>query len=142
MRFNPYVQDVLKTMLKAVARLDASDVNTCIMPVDAVEAMKKVDIPVFLITCKNDTKAPLKAVRAVYDSAKGYKRLWITGGRHHFDSFFYGPEKYAYKITQFIEKFLDRRLNKYKPAKIWEDEPTPADVAEELTKTDKGGIYS
>jgi hypothetical protein len=108
--YNSYVQALLKGLLKTVAQADASAINTYMMPLDTVKAVEKVSIPAFFITCRKDDKAPPEVVRKVYNAATGYKRFWITNGRRHFDSFFHNPEKYAYKINGFIEKFLDNRL--------------------------------
>lgn len=119
--YNPYVQSLLKVALKAVAKMDATQVNTCIAPVNPAQAIKHVAIPCLIIGCRNDEKAPIEAVRSVYDGAAGYKRLWVTNGRRHFDSFFYNPEKYVYKVKQFIEKVLDDTLAHTQQQKITED---------------------
>lgn len=122
--YNSYVQEILKAALKTVAKMDSSAINTNIEPVDTIEAAKNITIPTLFITCKNDTKAPVDAVLSVYDSVQGYKRLWLTCGRHHFDSYFYNPEKYAYRVKMFIERFLDGRLAKdRKRSGIWDDIP-------------------
>lgn len=105
--YNSYVQSWLKFALKTIAKMDSSQVDTCIMPIDTVEAMKKVTIPALLITCTNDEKAPVAAVEAIYNAAKGHKRFWTTNGRGHFDSYFYNPEKYIYKVRRFIQKVLE-----------------------------------
>ncbi len=105
--YNPYVQSWLKFALKTIAKMDATQVETCIVPIDTVEAAQKIAIPVMVIGCKGDEKVPVSAVRAIYDALKGYKRLWITNGRAHFDSYFYNPEKYIYKVRRFIQKAFD-----------------------------------
>lgn len=105
--FNPYVQSFLKSLLKTVAKLDPTAVNTRIFPVNPADAIKEVSVPCFFIHCRNDEKVPVQAICNVYDNAKGFKRLWVTDGRHHFDSFFYNPEAYCYKINKFIGKVLD-----------------------------------
>lgn len=116
--YNQYIQSVLKTALKAVAKMDSTAIETCIVPIDTVEQMGKITIPVYIIGCKEDKKAPIEAVRAVYDAAGGFKRLWITNGRCHFDSFFYNPEKYAYNVRRFIEQVLDNKISNKKQEKI------------------------
>lgn len=116
--YNDYVQSILKVVLKTVAKMDATQVVTCIVPIHPQEAIKKVTIPCLIIGCKNDDKAPQEAVQAVYNNAQGFKRLWITNGRRHFDSFFYNPEKYSYKINRFIEKLLDKQLPEKAQEKI------------------------
>jgi len=120
--YNSYVQDVLKATLKTIAKMDASSVNTAIEPVDTVAAAKKIKIPALFITCKNDAKAPIEAVTAVYKEVQSpYKRLWLTNGRFHYDSLFYSPEKYAHRVKKFIERFLDKSLVACANCGIWDD---------------------
>lgn len=108
--YNPYVQKLLKFALKIVAQMDATRVDTEIVPVDTVEAMKKITIPCFLIVCRNDEKAPVEAVKANFDAARGYKKLWITNGWAHCTSMLQNPEKYMYKVRKFIKKGLSGEL--------------------------------
>lgn len=120
--YNSYVQDILKAALKTIAKMDSSAVNICIEPVDTVAAASKITIPALFITCRNDAKAPIEAVTAVYDQVKSpYKRLWITDGRFHYDSYFYNPEKYAHRVKFFIEHFLTKKLAACKDCGIWDD---------------------
>lgn len=121
--YNTYVQAFLKFLLKTVANMDGSAINTQMMPIDTVHAIGKVTIPTFFIVCRNDEKAPPCAVKKVYENAQGYKRLWVTNGRHHFDSFFYDPEKYAHKVRRFIEKYLDNNFSGKAPEKLYQDTP-------------------
>ncbi len=107
--YNSYVQEVLKWLLKTIANIDAAQIPTRVVPLDNVAAAQRVFIPAFYITCKKDAKAPPAAVRRLYDATNGFKRLWITNGRHHFDSFFCEPDVYRYRINKFIEKFLDKK---------------------------------
>lgn len=127
--YNPYVQSWLKFALKTIAKMDSSQVDTCIVPIDVVEAMGKVHIPLLLIGCVNDDKAPPTAVEAVYEAAQGYKRLWLTNGRGHFDSYFYNPEKYIYKVRRFIQKALDGTINERPLAHISKDSDEDAVLA-------------
>lgn len=121
--FNPYVQSMLKVLLKTVAHMDATATNTCIKPANPVDAIKTVSIPCFFIHCRNDDKVPAEASKNLFAHAGGYKRLWITNGRHHFDSIFYNPEKYVYKVNAFIQSFLDGSMKQKKPSKVLYDEP-------------------
>jgi hypothetical protein len=116
--FNPYVQSFLKSLLKTVAKLDPTATNTRICPVSPADAIKDVSVPCFFIHCKNDEKVPVEAICNVYDNAKGFKRLWVTNGRHHFDSFFDDPEKYRYKTNKFINKVLDGKTADKQPMKV------------------------
>jgi pimeloyl-ACP methyl ester carboxylesterase len=119
--FHPYVQSVLKYMLKTIAKMDATEINTCIIPVDTIAAAKKLSIPLFFIACKNDDKAPVAAVKEVYQASRGFKRLWITDGQYHFGSYFYYPEKYVYKIRSFIHKVCKGTIAKKTQEKIISD---------------------
>lgn len=119
--FHPYVQGLLKTVLKTVANMDATATNTYIYPVSPAESIKNVTVPCLFIHCQNDEKVPAQAALKIFDGAQGHKRLWLTEGRRHFDSFFYNPEKYVYKITRFIEKVLSGELKHKERAKIMQD---------------------
>lgn len=105
--YNTYVQSFLKFILKTVSKMDSGQVATCIVPVNTVEKAKELRNPWFFITCKKDEKAPVEAVTAVYNQAQGFKRLLITDGRHHFDSLFYNPARYQYKVHSFMRKVLN-----------------------------------
>jgi len=136
--YNPYVQDILKRTLKTVAAIDSASINTCMMPFDTVAEAKRVSIPALFIVCKNDTKAPVEAVISVYRAVKGYKQLWITNGRYHFDSFFYNPEKYAYVVGRFIEKAIDHKLVNDHKKRIIIDEPIVLQLQEQYLRAAEG----
>jgi pimeloyl-ACP methyl ester carboxylesterase len=119
--FHPFVQGLLKQVLKSVAQMDATATNTVIYPLSPVESVKEIKVPCFFIHCKNDEKVGISAAKGLFQGAKGYKRLWLTAGRRHFDSFFFNPEKYAYKIKQFLSDVLTKDFEKKKQAKILED---------------------
>jgi pimeloyl-ACP methyl ester carboxylesterase len=105
--FHPYVQSLVKAVLKTVAQMDATGVNTNFCPLYPAESIKKIIVPVFLIHCKNDQKVSVDQVQRVYEGAAGYKRLWITNGRRHYDSFFYNPEKYTEQVRQFYDQVIN-----------------------------------
>ncbi len=115
--FNPYVQSFIKTILKTVAHMDATATNTYIYPISPSDSIKKITVPCFIIHCYNDEKVTVQAAHNLYDSASGYTRLWITKGRHHFDSIFFNPDKYAYKVNNFIKQVLNGDLAKKKQQK-------------------------
>ncbi len=119
--YHPYVQSILKFGLKTFTQIDVTQVVTNLCPFSPQESIKTLTVPTFFIACKNDKKAPVSAVRAVYDGAGGYKRLWITNGRRHFDSYFYDPIKYTYKVRSFSKKFLQGTLTQRVQSKIIED---------------------
>lgn len=108
--FHPYVQALVKAILKTVAQMDATMVNTNFCPLSPAESAKKIVVPTFFIHCKNDQKVPVEQVKNVYHNAAGYKRLWITNGRRHYDSFFYNPEKYIEQVRLFCDQVLYNQI--------------------------------
>jgi len=121
--YNPYMQNFLKIMLKFIAKMDATQIETIIQPVTPSEKIKDIKIPFFLITCHNDEKVPPSAVIEIYKNAinSPYKRLWISSGRRHFDAFFSNPEKYIYKIRRFFDSILNKKYLEKSKDKIKED---------------------
>lgn len=120
--FSPYVQSLLKAVLKTVANMDATAINTYIYPLSPVESIKKMQVPCLLIHCHNDEKVPVSAAQNLfYNVQSSYVRLWITPGRRHFDSFFFCPEKYVYKLVRFMEKVLSGEIAHKERAKIMYD---------------------
>ena len=126
--YNEYVQSILKFMLKTVAHLDTRCIDTCIMPINTVTAMKSIKIPVLIIGRKQDEKAPIEAVHRVYDAAQGYKSLWISNGRTHFDSYFFNPEKYIYIVRHFIQEVFDGSYKHQPQTHILEDRTEEPDA--------------
>lgn len=122
--YNPYVQGMLKSILRAFTKIDTLDINTCMSPVYPEEAVKYVHVPSFFIGCVNDKTAPEEAVLKVYKGAQGFKRCWIDReGERHFDTIFKQMYKYFYKVNRFIEKVLDKSYLKKKKEKITKDRP-------------------
>ncbi len=124
--FHPYVQSLVKTVLKAIAQLDSKSIDTLICPVCPADSIKKVTVPCFFIHCRNDEKIPLEAGKLVYENAPCQKSLWITNGRRHFDSLFYNPEVYVDHVTSFYKQVMNGSINKKPRQKIIED---PEDTA-------------
>ena len=120
--FHPYVQALVKAGLKTVAQMDATLVNTNFCPLYPAESAKKITVPVFFIHCKNDQKVPVEQVMNVYENAAGYKRLWLTNGRRHYDSFFYNPEKYIENVRLFCDQVLNNEIAEMDQQEIVEDE--------------------
>ncbi len=109
--FHPYVQMLVKYAFKPISTLDTKNIETNIMPVDSIEAIKKISVPCFLIHCKNDQHIPVSAIKELYDSAgSSVKWLWITNGRGHFDSIFYCPVAYSNNIRLFLDAILNKAL--------------------------------
>jgi pimeloyl-ACP methyl ester carboxylesterase len=120
--FHPYVQALVKAVLKTVAQMDATGISTNFCPIHPAESAKKIIIPVFFIHCKNDQKVSVDQVRRVYEGAAGYKRLWLTNGRRHYDSFFYNPEKYIENVRNFYDQVLNGELADLPQEGIVEDD--------------------
>jgi pimeloyl-ACP methyl ester carboxylesterase len=104
--FHPHVQRFIRVLLKTIAYVDMRNVNTYLCPLNPVESVKNITVPCFFIHCKNDEKISIASVRSVYEGASGYKRLWITDGRRHFDSLFYNPEVYSHHLNTFLSGVL------------------------------------
>lgn len=119
--YHPYIQELFKYALKTISHLDPTPIATCIAPASPQEAAKSLVIPALYISCAADDKTPFTAVKQVYDASKGFKRFWITQGRWHFDSFFYNPEAYQYRVNKFIEQVLDQSYKNKKQEKISDD---------------------
>jgi len=119
--FHPYLQVMVKTILKAVSKMDSKHVDLYVCPFKPQESIQTINVPAFFIHCKNDHTVPLDAIKRLYDGAKGYKRLWITNGRRHFDSFFYNPERYSQQIKAFLDDVLTGRYKELQQEATFED---------------------
>jgi pimeloyl-ACP methyl ester carboxylesterase len=110
--FHPYVQSVLKPILKLVAHFDTQNIETDLQPISPIKSIKDIDVPILFIHCKKDEKIPLKVVMKLYEKAPGPKRLWVTGGQKHFGSFFHSPETYTVVVQNFINDSLSDKQNR------------------------------
>lgn len=119
--FHPYVQSFVRVLLKTVAHLDPKNIQTLIYPIKPVESIRKVSVPCFFIHCKNDEKIPIDSIKNIFNNAECYKKLWLTNGRRHFDSFFYNPERYVAKIVTFLDQVLHGNLYAKEHGQIVED---------------------
>jgi len=120
--FHPYIQSFVKAVLKVIAGIGSSKIKTFICPVYPAESIKNVFVPCLFVYCKNDEKISIDAIKSVYyNAASPYKKLWITNGRKHFDSFFYNPEKYAERLKKFADKIASGTLQKKQKHKVVED---------------------
>lgn len=104
--FHPYVQSTIKMMLKTVSHVDHNQISTFVYPFNPAESAQKIEVPCFFIHCKNDEKVPVSAAKQFYASVKGAKMLWVTNGRHHYDSYFYNPEEYTKRVVTFVDQVL------------------------------------
>ncbi len=119
--FHPYVQSLIKTLLKSIAQIDSSAINTCIHSVSPSLAAKKITIPCFFIHCKRDERVPIDAVKRIYNNYGGVKKLWLTNGRRHYDSYFYNPEMYTKRVRRFLDLVHRDEIGKHYKKKIIED---------------------
>lgn len=119
--FHPYVQNFLKIVLKAISRMDAKNIQTNICPVSPKKSVRNIRVPCFFIHCKNDELVPVAAVKKIYERAQGYKSLWLTNGRRHFDSYFYAPEQYVKKIKLFLNGIINNDLDQALNGVVVED---------------------
>lgn len=121
--FHPYVQSMIKNLLKAVANLDHKNIDIRMYPLSPAKSAQNIHVPCFFIHCKNDEKVSVDAIKAVYNSAgSDYKELWLTNGRRHFDSYFYNPEKYIKQVRTFIDKVVAGSIQDLHLKKIIEDQ--------------------
>lgn len=121
-KYHPYVQSMLQAFLRIKIKWDTRHVKLLAEPMSPVELAKKITVPCFFIHCKNDDKVSVEAVKNVYDNVQGPKRLWISNGRCHFDSYFYNPEKYIHEVRKFVELVLHNDLDVLSESRIIEDE--------------------
>lgn len=120
---HPYVQSFVKFVLRAVSRVESQNIKMHVADFKPAESVKKISVPCFFIHCKNDQTVPLDAIKTVYQGAMGKKKLWITNGRRHYDSYFYNPERYVKNVRTFIDKTVDGRINFEKLEEVIEDGP-------------------
>lgn len=105
--FHPYIQSLVKAVLKSVSLLDSKNIDTYIYPLNTAQAVKNISVPCFFISCKKDEKVSVGAIKSIFNSAAGPKKLWLTNGRGHFDSFFYNPELYTDRVRDFVDRLVD-----------------------------------
>lgn len=120
--FHPYVQALVKAVLKTVAQMDTTGVNTNFCPIYPAESAKNIVVPTFFIHCKNDQKVPVEQVKRIYENAAGFKRLWVTNGRRHYDSFVYNPVKYKEEVELFCDQVLNNDIANMPQEGVVEDE--------------------
>ena len=111
--FNPYIQAILKWILKVAANFDSSRVETTVKPISPVESVRKITVPTFFVVCKNDEKVPVSAVKRIYENSHAtYKRLWIAAGRWHCDPIVYRTSMYIEMLNDFISAIISRRYQR------------------------------
>lgn len=113
-----FFQPVLLFLLRVFAGMDATRIPTIPKKVNTVVSAKKVKVPVLLIGCYADERAPVDAFVHIYQGLAGYKRLWITRGARHYGSLFDNPELYQQMVINFIEKALDSNGPHDRPERV------------------------
>lgn len=131
--FNPYVQTLIKGVLKTVAKFDTQNIQTIICPVSPIDSIKNVTVPCFFIHCKQDEKVSVDSIKNLYQAANGHKQLWISNGRGHYDSVFYNPERYQAKITKFIDIIMQGIIYKGCLNKVIIDNDDYLDLTTQVT---------
>jgi hypothetical protein len=135
--FHPYIQSMLKIVLKTIAQWDPKHIEVTAYPISPMESVKKISVPVFYILCKHDEKVSIEAIKLLYQgTASEYKLLWITNGRRHFDSYFYNPELYTDRVRQFVVNHLKGITKKSSKTEIIQDSD---EYAANMPKTGKEG---
>ena len=118
--FNSYTQTIAKYIFK-LRGMDITAVNSRfdinLRPEDSIQ---KINTPCLFIHCKNDSKIPVYSAKNIFNRANGFKKLWLTNGRDHCDSFLFNPEQYKQITNNFLNKSLLGELNN-KDSEIIED---------------------
>ena len=112
---HPTTQALMKFFLKTMARMDATSTPTCLCAVNPAASAQKIIVPTMIIGCENDEKIPADAFTQVYEQLSATnKKLHITSGRCHFDSFFSDPGTYTSMVRAFLDQVLlaNRTLSK------------------------------
>lgn len=106
--YNPYIQPIAKYIFKRMAGMDATKVDSRLEKIHPAESVASIKVPCFFIHCKNDDRIPPRAIQTIYEKATTtpYKRLWLTQGRGHCDSFFFNPERYFEKTNRFLNSIV------------------------------------
>lgn len=125
--FHPYVQEVVKFVLKSIAHMDARNIQTYIHRFSPAESIKKVEVPCLFIHCKLDKRVSVDSIKTIYEGARGPKMLWVTNGRGHYDSIFYNPEKYSKRVNKFLDLVMKGEAAKM-PARVVEDDDENAAI--------------
>lgn len=119
--FHPYVQSLIKTMLKAVAPMEPKKIETNVYPFHPAQSVSKINVPIFFIHCKQDEKVPVASIKNLYKNAGGPKMLWLTNGRSHYDSYFYNPELYVDRVRQFVDQVISGQWKNKEKQLVIED---------------------
>ena len=111
--FHPQVQSIVTKILKSANKIRSEDITIRAHSINPALSAKNITVPCFFIHCKNDEKIEVQQVKDIYNNVNAYKRLWITDGRSHFDSFFYNPEHYTQQVRTFLDVIVSKKFTLY-----------------------------
>lgn len=106
------VQDRLEMRLGKIGRYAAPflylqiplRINASLSGLRPIDALKKVHVPVFIISGVNDEHTKAEETERMFAAANPKKQLWLVDGAVHEDLFSYNPEEYKAKIAGFIKQ--------------------------------------
>jgi fermentation-respiration switch protein FrsA (DUF1100 family) len=81
-------------------------INASLDELKPIDALKKVYVPVFIISGTNDQHTKIDETKRLYEAANEKKRLWLVNGAEHEDLYSYDPIRYEANILDFIDKSL------------------------------------
>lgn len=71
-----------------------------------IEALRRLDVPTFVIGGSEDPYTPPDQTRALYDAARGPKQLWVVEGGRHEDLYGVDAEGYERRVLAFLDAHL------------------------------------
>ena len=120
--YSERMRPIMRFVFQHVTKFDPNRISTKYVLVEPEKTIAKIKVPVFLIRCDNDKRVPLDAIMKLYNNKKdGFKRLWLTAGRWHFDSFDFQSSLYWFRVHKFVTMFLQKTLHRVEQAKIIDD---------------------
>ena len=81
-------------------------INASLDELKPINALKKLHVPVFIISGTNDQRTKVDETKRMYIEANEPKQLWLVDGAAHEDLLAYSPEEYKTKIMDFIKHSL------------------------------------
>lgn len=81
-------------------------INASLSELQPIEALKKVNVPVFIISGSNDQHTKAEETERMFEAANERKELWLVDGAVHEDLLSYSPKEYKAKISSFIKQSL------------------------------------
>ena len=75
----------------------------------AIEQVKKINIPIFIIHGDMDSYNPTYMAYDIYNSIVGEKELWIVPQAEHGLAYNQNPDEYFRRIWTFLDKYKDQK---------------------------------